>query len=151
MMRMVRGADKRAWTVQSRISWTRSVMTGQFEHDMAAGYVSGIAMLGVVVVLTLFVVFWTPTGVVVPAWFVLLILLILLLLSVSWAMQRPWIITAHTTEPIDTEGEHWEGVVRGMLPAREETYRVAEHLRRRSIPDDGNGSLARVSAPFHDS
>lgn len=151
MMRVVQGADNRAWTVQSRISWTRPAMTAQFEHDMAAGYVSGIAMLGVVVVLTLFVVFWTPAGVVVPAWFVLLILLLLLLGSVSWAMQRSWIITAHTAEPVETEGEHWEGIVRGMLPAREETYRVADCLRRRSIPDDGNGSLARVSAPFRDS
>ncbi|HWR47274.1 MAG TPA: DUF983 domain-containing protein, partial [Pseudonocardiaceae bacterium] len=128
MMQMVRAADKRAWTVQGRISWTEPAMAARFEHDMAAGYVSGIAMLGVVVVLTLFVVFWTPAGVVVPAWFALLILLILLLLAVSWAMQRPWIVTAHTAEPIETEGEHWEGIVRGMLPAREETYRVADYL-----------------------
>jgi hypothetical protein len=154
MMRVVRAADKRAWTVQSRISWTRPAMTAQFEHDMAAGYVSGIAMLGVVVVLTLFVVFWTPASVVVPAWFVLLILLMLLVLSVSWAMQRHWIITADTAEPIETEGEHWEGIVRGILPAREESHRVADCLRRRSIPDDGTGSLTRVqapSAPFRDS
>jgi hypothetical protein len=154
MMRMVRAADRRTWTVQSRISWTKPAMADQFEHDMAAGYVSCIAMLGVVVVLTLFVVFWTPAGVVIPAWFVLLILLVLLMLPVSWALQRPWIITAYTTEPIETEGEHWEGIVRGMIPAREETYRVADDLRTRGIPDDGNGPLSRVTsstAPFRDS
>jgi hypothetical protein len=153
MMREVRAADRRTWRVRSSISWTRPAMAEQFEHDMAAGYVSGIAMLGVVVVLTLFVVFWTPTDVVIPAWFVLLLLLILLLLPVAWALQRPWVITAYTAEPPGTEGEHWEGVVRGMVPAREEVDRIAEDLRTRGTPDDGTGPLVRVTstAPLGDS
>jgi hypothetical protein len=147
MMRVVRAADKRTWTVHSRISWTKPELAEQFEHDMAAGYVSCVAMLGVVVALTLFVVFWTPAGVVIPAWFVLLILLVLLVLLMSWAMQRPWVITARTAEPIETEGERWEGLVRGMVPAREETYRIADALKERSIPNDGHGPLSRVPSP----
>jgi hypothetical protein len=143
MIQQVRAADRRNWTIHSRISWTKPVTWEQFEHDMAAGYVSGIAMLGVVVVLTLFVVFWTPVGVVIPAWFTLLILLILLILPVLWAMQRLWIVTAYTDEPVLTEGEHWEGVVRGWISAREETDRIAEDLRTRGIPDDGTGQLTR--------
>ncbi|MGB8993837.1 MAG: DUF983 domain-containing protein [Pseudonocardiaceae bacterium] len=152
MMRVVRAADRRTWRVRSSISWTRRAMADEFEHDMT-DYGHGVVMLGIVVALTLFVVFWTPAEVVVPAWFVLLILLILLLLPVSWALQRPWIITAHTDEPVGTEGEHWEGVVRGMIPARDETRRVVDDLTETGVPDDGNGVLARIpsTAPFRDS
>jgi uncharacterized protein (DUF983 family) len=157
MMRVVRAPDRRTWTVRSRISWTKPPMADQFDHDLAAdpaSYVSGIVMLAIIVAMTLFVVFWTPASVVVPAWFVLLILLILLLLPVSWALQRPWVITAHTKEPIGTEGELWEGIVRGMGPAREETHRVLDDLRRTGIPDNPNGPLSRVAtstAPYRDS
>ena len=153
MMQVVRTAEGRSWTIHSRISWTKPDMEHQFEHDMAAGYVSCIAMAGVVVVLTLFLVFWTPAGVVIPAWFVLLILLILLLVPVWWALQRPWIITANTAEPIETEGEHWAGTVRGMISAREEARRVADELKNRGTPDDGTGPLCRVAstASFRDS
>lgn len=151
MIRQVRGADRRNWTVRSSISWTRPAMSDQFEHDMAAGYVSGIAMLGVVAVLTLFVVFWTPVGI--PTWFALLILLILLMLPMLWAVQRPWVVIVHTDEPIGTEGEHWEGVVRGLISAREEADRIADKLRTRGMPDDGTGVLTRLTsaAPLLDS
>ena len=153
MTRVVRAADRRIWTVRSRISWTKPAMADQFEHDMAAGYVSGVAMLGVLVVLILFVMFWTPTEVVIPAWFGLLLLLILLLIPVLWALQRPWIITAHTTDPVGTQGEYWEGVVRGMVPAREETSRIAEDLIEKGVPDEPSGPLSRVPPPelFQDS
>jgi hypothetical protein len=151
MIRVVRAADKRTWTVRSSISWSKPAMADQFELDLAVGFVSGIVMLGVVVVLMLFLVFWTPSGVVIPAWFVLLILLILLLIPVLWALQRPWVITAYTTEP---PSERWEGVVRGMVLAREETRRIADDLKRLGSPEDGNGPLSRVppsTVPFHDS
>ena len=78
-MTVVKGADGRNWTVQSRINWSQPATAEQFEHDMAAGYVSGIAILGFVVALVLFILFWTPAGVVVPSWLVLLFLLMLLL------------------------------------------------------------------------
>jgi hypothetical protein len=149
---VVRAADKRTWTVRSSISWTRPAMADQFEHDMT-DYAPGIAMLVVIVVLTLSVVFWTPAEVVIPAWFMLLMLLVLLLVPVLWALQRPWIITAHTDEPLGTDGEVWEGVMRGMISAREETRRVADDLRTQGFPDDGTGPLMRLtsSAPILDS
>lgn len=147
MMRVVRAADRRTWTVRSRISWTRPAMADQFEHDMAAGYVSGVAMLGVLVVLILFVVFWTPTDVVIPSWFGLLLLLILLLIPVLWALQRPWIITAHTADPAGSDGEYWEGIVKGMVPAREETVRIADDLIESGVPDEPSGPLTRVAPP----
>jgi hypothetical protein len=155
MMRVVQADDRRTWTVYSKISWTKPERGEHFEHDMAAAsYIHGVAMLGLVIVLTLFLVFWTPVGVVIPAWFVLFILLILLLVLVSWALQRPWVITAHTDQPIETRGEHWEGVVRGVVAAREEMDQVAQDLRTRNVPDDGRGPLSRItspSVPFGDS
>jgi hypothetical protein len=148
MMRVVQDKNRRIWTVRSRISWTRPAMADQFEHDMAAGYVSGVAMLGVLVVLILFVVLWTPNEVVRPAWFGLLMLLLLLLIPVLWAMQRPWVISAHTPpDSVGREGEYWEGVVRGMFPAREETLRIADDLAEKGIPDEPSGTLTRIALP----
>lgn len=148
MMRVVQADDRRTWTVHSKISWTKPERAEHFEHDMAAAeYLHGVAMLGLVIVLALFLVFWTPVGVVVPAWFVLFILLVLLLMLVSWALRRPWIITAHTDQPIETRGEHWEGVVLGVVAAREEIDRVVDDLRTRNVPDDGRGPLSRIESP----
>lgn len=149
MRQVVRAAteDRRVWVVRSRISWTRPAMADQFEHDLAAGYVSGVAMLGVLAVLTLFVVFWTPTDVVIPAWFVLLLLLVLLLMPVLWALQRPWVITADTAEPPGTGGEHWEGIVRGMVPARDELYRIVHDLEMKGYPNEPHGPLTRIVSP----
>ncbi|MBV9012011.1 MAG: DUF983 domain-containing protein [Pseudonocardiales bacterium] len=148
MMRVVQADDRRTWTIHSKISWTKPERSEQFEHDMAAaGYLHGIAMLGLVIVLTLFLVFWTPVGVVIPAWFVLFVLLVLLLVLVAWALQRPWVITAHTDQPVETRGEHWEGVVRGVVAAREEIQRVTDDLRTRNVPDDGRGPLSRIASP----
>jgi hypothetical protein len=145
--------DRRKWVVRSRISWTRPSNADEFEYDMAGGYVSGVAMLGVLAVLILFVVFWAPTDVVIPAWFVLLLLLLLLLLPVLWALQRPWIITADTSEPATTKGEHWEGVVRGMFAARDEIHRILDDLEAKGYPNEPHGPLTRIvsTAPSPDS
>jgi hypothetical protein len=147
MMRVVRASDRRSWTIRSQISWTRPAMADQFEHDMAGGYVSGIAMIGVLVVMVLFVVFWTPATVVIPSWFALLFLLVLLLIPVLWAMQRPWVITAYTPASAGRESEYWEGIVRGMVPAREEAYRIADDLASKGVPDDVSGPLVRIAPP----
>ena len=143
MERTVRDKERRTWTVRSEISWTKPQMADQFEHDMAAGYLSGIVMLAIVVLLALFVMFWTPNDVVRPAWFMLLLLLILLMLPLLWALQRPWIITAETDEPVGSPGERWQGVVYGMLPAREEAAWIADGLEETGSPDV-NGPLMRV-------
>ncbi|MGH3869016.1 MAG: hypothetical protein ACRDQ4_23435 [Pseudonocardiaceae bacterium] len=153
MKRTVRVANGHTWTVHSRISWTKPERAAQFEHDMTAGYVSGVAMVGVVLALTLFVVFWTPVGVVIPAWFVLLVLLVLLLVPVWWAWQRPWIITACTDEPIATERDHWEIIVYGVLPSRQEAQQIVNDLKTRGVLDHDTGRLSRITsstAPFHD-
>lgn len=144
MTRTVQGADGRRWTVQSRINWSQPATAEQFEHDMAAGYVPGIAMLGVVVALVLFVLFWTPAGVVVPSWLVLLFLLLLMVVPMQWALRRPWTIVAKT-EPVETTAEHWVGTVYGMVAARQDARQVVHNLKSRAIPDDGTGPLRQVT------
>lgn len=144
MMREVQSPDGRIWTVQSTIQWSQSEGE-RFENDMAAGYVSGIAMLGVLLVLVLFVVFSTPPGVVVPSWLVLSLLLLLMVLPIYWAWRRPWIIEARTEGPVDTSSEHWRGTAYGIGAARQDTHRVIHSLSVRTSPDDGSGLLQQVT------
>lgn len=146
MTRVVQGDDGRRWTVQSRINWSQPAAEEQFEHDMATGYVSGIAILGVIVALVLFVLFWTPAAVFVPSWLVLLFLLLLLLPLLQWALRRPWTIVAKTlSEPVDTAAEHWVGTAPGMVAARQETRLIVQRLKsQRAMPDDGSGLLREV-------
>jgi hypothetical protein len=145
MTRVVRGKDERIWTVKSSINWSQPATAEQFEHDMAAGYVSGLAMLVVVVAMVLFVLFWTPAGVVVPSWLVLLFLLLLMVLPMQWMLKRSWTIMAETPATAETAGEHWVGTVHGMMTARQDTRLVVQSLESRSIPDDGTGPLQQVT------
>jgi hypothetical protein len=148
MERVVRDRKRRKWTVRSRISWTKPQMADQFEHDVAAGHLEGVWMLVILALLTLVVVIRTPEEVVRPAWFVLLLLLLLPFLC---ALQRPWVITAETPDPIESAGERWEGVVYGLLSARDETARIAEDLEDKGEPDVVNGPLMRVLPVGRDS
>ena len=146
MTRVVLSPDGRTWTIQSTIHWAPA-QEEQFENDMAAGYVSGIAMLGVLVMLVLFVLFWTPPGVLssVPPWLLWVLLLILMVLPIQWAVRRPWTIEARTAEPIETSGEHWRGMVHGAVAARQDTQRVTQCLKVRATPDDGTGLVRQVT------
>jgi hypothetical protein len=144
MTREVVSPDGRRWIVQSTIHWSPP-QEEQFENDMAAGYVSGIAMLGVLIVLILFVLFSTPPGVVLPSWMVMLFLLLLMGLPIWWALRRPWSIEARTAEPVETSGEYWRGIVYGMSEARQDTRRVIDFLSTRTTPDDGTGLLKQVT------
>ena len=146
MRRVVRGGDGRTWTVQSTINWYQPATAEQFEHDMADGYAPGIVMLVVVVALILFVVFWTPPGLVVPSWLVLLFLLVLMVLPIQWALRRPWTIVAKTTEPVDTAGEHWVGTVHGLMAARQYTRGVVQSLKSsQAIPDNAAPAQRQVT------
>ncbi|MDQ4009705.1 MAG: DUF983 domain-containing protein [Actinomycetota bacterium] len=146
MRRAVRGADGRNWVIQSTINWSQPATAEQFEHDMADGYVAAIVIVGVVVALSLFVVFWTPAGVVVPSWLVLLFLLALLVLPIQWALRRPWTIVAKTSEPVGSAGEHWVGTVHGLMAARQDTRGIVKCLKsQQAIPDNGTGTLRQVT------
>jgi hypothetical protein len=145
MTRFVRGKDERIWTVQSRINWSQPATAEQFEHDMAAGYVSGVAMLVVVVALVLFVLVWTPAGVVMPPWLVLSLLLVLMVAAMQWMLKRPWTIVADTPRTGEKESEHWVGTAHGMMAARQDTRQVVQNLEKGAMPDDGTGPLQKIT------
>lgn len=145
MIREVRAHDGRNWTVRSEINWSKPTLSDQeFEHDVAAGQVAGIAMLLLVIMMMLMVVFFAPAGVYFPGWLKLAVLALLLVMPVQWALSRPWTIVAETHEPLNSSGEHWVGTVRGAMAARQETTRAARHLEEHAVPDDGAGPLQPV-------
>lgn len=145
MRRVVQAPDGRKWSVRSTVNWSAPATDHEFEHDIAAGQVGGIAMLVVIVVLVVTVVLWTPAGVVVPTWLVLGFILLLMIIPLQWAMARPWTIVADTAEPAETEGEHWVGTVTGLLNSRREAARVVRLLAGGQQPDDGRGPLQPVN------
>lgn len=145
-MREVRGADGRNWTVRREIIWFRSSKDHEFEHDVAVGQVAGIVMMTLVVMMVAAVAIWTPEGVFIPGWLILIFVLVLLLVPALWAMSRPWIIVADTYEPLETAGEQWVGVVHGLMASRHEVSRVARNLERHARPtaEEEQGPLQRV-------
>ena len=58
--------DGRWWLIRGSVNWSEPATAQEFEHDVAAGGMSGAVMLVLVVVMVLTVVLWTPAGVVVP-------------------------------------------------------------------------------------
>ncbi|HEX2300655.1 MAG TPA: DUF983 domain-containing protein [Pseudonocardiaceae bacterium] len=141
MIREVRAPDGRHWTVVREINWSRPQKIQEFEHDIAAGKVAGLMMLGLIVSMLLAIFYWTPASVVVPWWLILTFAIVVLLIPMQWALARPWTIRATTHQPVETAGEEWIGTVRGVMASRYEAARVARHIEEHAVPDDGHGPL----------
>lgn len=141
MIREVRAPDGRIWTVRREINWSRPPKLQEFDHDIAAGKVAGVGILGLIIVMVLGIFYWTPAGVVIPLWLILVFAAIVLLVPTQWALARPWTIVAATHQPLETAGEEWVGTVRGVMASRYEAARVAKHLEEYAVPDDGRGPL----------
>lgn len=146
MVQEVRAADGRSWTVRREINWSRPAHVQEFEHDVAVGQVAGVVMVALVIFMVAVIVLWTPAGVFVPGWLILAFVALVLLVPAQWVMARSWTIVADTYEPLETSGEQWVGTVRGLMASRREVSRVARHLERHAIPDDGQGPLQPVSS-----
>lgn len=141
MIREARAPDGRIWTVRREINWSRPPKVQEFEHDVAVGQVAGIVMLGLIALMLLTIVFWTPPGVVIPYWLILAFIALLLVVPLHWALSRPWTIVAATHQPIETGGEEWEGTVRGVLGSRREVAQVARNIEEYAVPGDGRGPV----------
>ncbi|HEX2132356.1 MAG TPA: DUF983 domain-containing protein [Actinophytocola sp.] len=134
MTRVVRGADGRVWTLHGQMEW-RTDDSDEFEHDVAVGGAAAIVLLILVLTLGLVLILWSPEGLVVPLWVVLLVLLAFLFFPARWALRRPWRIVAETGD--DGEGdptETWEGNVRGVLNVRSQMRRIAKDIAVDSRP-----------------
>ncbi|GAA3860755.1 hypothetical protein GCM10022243_28610 [Saccharothrix violaceirubra] len=135
MTRLVRGADGRMWTVRSQIEWRNPSANGDFEHDVSGGHGPGVLMLGVVVVMAVIFVAWTPAEVVVPAWLVIALILVFLFFPVRWGLRRPWVVAAESKKTEELPPERWVGRVRGVLTVRSEVATVARKIEMYSLPD----------------
>ena len=103
MNRVVRGSDGRLWNVRSSLEWSNPIAGDDFEHDVNGGRGPGIMMFGILILLALLFVLWTPEGVHVPIWLVLALIVAAMFFPVRWLLHRPWTIIAET--PGDEE-EH---------------------------------------------
>jgi hypothetical protein len=130
------------WTLRGQLEWMHPATVDDFEHDVASGYTSGIVMLVMLVGLVAALVLWTPDGVIIPSWLLLVLLIILAFFPFRWAVRRPWRIVANTAgNQEDQVAERWVGTVRGMMTIRSATARVARDIEVYSMPN--------VEGPLH--
>ncbi|GAB3508410.1 DUF983 domain-containing protein [Amycolatopsis cihanbeyliensis] len=137
MTRLTRGSDGREWVVRAQMEWRKPATADDFEHDEAASYGPGIAMLLVTVALALVLIVWMPEDVLVPSWIPLALLVLALFFPLRWMLRRPWTVVAETEGDASGErpSERWVGTVRGMFAVRGEMARIAKSIQRQDLPD----------------
>jgi hypothetical protein len=150
MTRVVHGRDSRVWTLYADLEWRSSSVSDDFEHDVSAGRGPGYVMLGLVLLLALVLIMWTPAEVNPPLWLLLLILLLVAFFPIRWSLRRPWKVDAVTGDDGTGEpSEIWSGVVRGVFRVRGELAAIAKSIERESAPPL-EGPLKQVKVPARD-
>jgi hypothetical protein len=136
MMKLVRGADGRMWTLRSSMEWSSPALSDDFEHDVAANNTPGYVLLGMLVVLVVALFVWRPGPVVVPIWLLLILLISMLYFPVRWLMRRPWTLVANTPGSQEEESaERWVGIVHGVYSIRQTAAKVARDIEVYSKPN----------------
>lgn len=137
MNRLVQGSDGRDWMIRAQLEWRKPATADDFEHDVAANYTPGVAMMAVAFVLALVLVVWMPDDVVVPTWVPLALLLLALFFPLRWVLRRPWTVVAETEGDVTGErpSERWVGTVVGVFNVRGEVTRIAKSIQRHDLPD----------------
>ena len=143
MNRVVRGSDGRMWTVRTNLEWSNPIAGEDFEHDVTGGPAPAVVMGGILAVLALILVFWTPSAVVIPDWLLLALVLVALFFPVRWLVRRPWTVVAETPGDDEKAPERWVGVVRGFVTVRQEAAGVARNIEVYAEPNM-NGPLQPV-------
>ncbi len=153
----VKGTDGRVWAVRRQMMLRMPAYGDEleFEHDVEGGRIGQwvvVALLGFFVFIMLI---WKVAGDVgdirVP-WFVKLVfILVLLFFPVRWLLRRPWKLVAQTQggfDPVRGEmlpAEAWEGTVRGMAKARDETGLVVNTIRKRGRLSKSDGLMKKLN------
>ncbi|WP_216212670.1 DUF983 domain-containing protein [Amycolatopsis aidingensis] len=137
MTRLTQGSDGREWVIRAQMEWRKPATADDFEHDVAASYGPGIAMLLVTITLALVLIVWMPEDVLVPSWIPLALLVLALFFPLRWMLRRPWTVVAETEGDASGErpSERWVGTVRGMFAVRGEMARIAKSIQRQDLPD----------------
>jgi hypothetical protein len=137
MNRRVLGDDGRTWVVRADMEWRQPATGDDFDHDVAASYGPGVAMVVVTAVLAVVLIAWTPARLEVPAWVILALLLVVLFFPLRWILRRPWTVVAETDGDMsgDRPAERWVGKVRGMFSIRGEVVKIAKTIQKHNLPD----------------
>ena len=144
MMKLVRGADGRMWTLRSSMEWSTPALSDDFEHDVAANKTPGYVLLGMLVVFVLALFIWRPGPVIVPVWLLVILLLGLMYFPVRWVVRRPWTLVANTPgSQEDASAERWVGIVHGAYTIRQTAAKVARDIEVYSKPN-ADGPLQLV-------
>ncbi|MGH3436512.1 MAG: DUF983 domain-containing protein [Sciscionella sp.] len=143
MARLIRGPDGREWILHRRLMWRSPATADDFEHDMAGGQRSAIALALLLVVLVVVLVAWTPNAVVLPGWLLLVLVAGVAVFLLRWGFGRPWTLLAETDEDPNDErpAEHWVGTVHGTFRSQQQLSKVAREIEMHSIP--------HVEGPLH--
>ena len=87
-------------------------------------------LLGLLALFVVALFIWRPGPVVVPYWFLLILLLGLLFFPVRWLIRRPWTLVANTPGSQEEESaERWVGIVHGVVTIRQTAAKVAQGHR----------------------
>lgn len=144
MTRLVRGSDGRMWTVRANVEWRNPMTSQDFEHDVSGGQMPGFVMGGLLALLVLVFIVWTPAGVLVPSWLLLALAIMVLFFPVRWLLRRPWTVVAETPGDLeDNPAERWGGLVRGVFTVRQEVGEIARNIEVYGAPDVA-GSLQLI-------
>lgn len=118
------------------MEWIAPATVDDFERDVASSRGAGLALVGLLVLLVVVLVAWTPNGVIVPSWLILALVLLLLFFPARWALRRPWSLVANTPGNDDDQpAERWTGTVRGVIRIRQMTAKIARDIEVYSTPD----------------
>jgi hypothetical protein len=143
-MKLVRGADGRMWTLRSTMEWSTPALSDDFEHDVAINRAPGYVLLGLLGLFVIALFVWRPGPVVVPSWFLLVLLLGLMYFPVRWLIRRPWTLVANTPgSQEDASAERWVGIVHGMVTIRQTAAKVQRDIEVYSKPN-ADGPLQLV-------
>ncbi|HEX3785187.1 MAG TPA: DUF983 domain-containing protein [Pseudonocardiaceae bacterium] len=120
------------------------VLADDFEHDVAANNAPGIVLLAMLAALVIGLFIWRPSPVVVPSWFLLILLIAVLFFPVRWLIRRPWTLSAKTPgSQEEHSAERWVGVVHGFVTIRQVTAKVTRDIQVYSAPN-ADGPLQMV-------
>ena len=93
-------------------------------------------MAGLLAVMMVVLIAWTPEQVVVPAWLILALIFLFLFFPVRWALRRPHTLVAESKATADElPPERWIGQVRGPHGGAPGGVRVARTIEMHSLPD----------------
>lgn len=141
----VAGSDGRTWLVRKRVEWRTPATGDDFEHDVDGQRSGTVTIISALVLFWAIILLWTPAERWIPWYFWAVAIVIVGFFPARWVLRRPWTLVAETDGGYDLPTEHWTGMVRGGVKAREEMRVVIRSLRTRGTPGYADSPLQPVN------